>query len=42
MIDDAFAHPDKFNPAQIDGIIDGVDDLQEKVDGLNDKMEKID
>jgi len=42
MIDDAYANPDKFNPAQIDGILDGVDDLQGKVDDLNDKTDRID
>lgn len=41
MIDDAYANPDNYSPQQIDGIIDGINDLRSKVDNLNDKTDKI-
>lgn len=42
MIDDAFANPENFNPQQIDGIIDNIDELIQKAKGHVEKLENMD
>ena len=42
MVNDAYANPDNYTSQQIDGIIDGIGDLQQRVDAFNDKTDKID
>ena len=42
LIDEAYSHPDRFVPQQIDGILEGINDMKEKTDDLVDKVDKID
>ena len=42
MIDDAYSNPDAFATQQIDGILDGIGDLKEKVDALNEREASLD